>query len=425
MRTQEAVSAAARAGELDAALAALYGTEGVTSGAERLATLAERHAARFGARGVAAFSAPGRVELGGNHTDHQRGLVLAAAVSADILAVASPNDKAVVRIVSEGFPDTVIDLRSLAPRMDERGTTAALVRGCAAGIASRGGVPRGFDACMVSDVPSGGGLSSSAAFEVLTAGIFSALGEAGRFSPVDLAQIGQYAENVYFGKPCGLMDQCASASGGVVRIDFRDPGTPAPQRVPFDLAACGHALCAVDSGAGHADLTDEYAAIPAELAAVCAFFGKDVLREVDEAAFYENLPSLRAAAGDRAVLRAMHVFDENRRVAAEADALRAGDFAAFLRQVRASGDSSALYLQNVTPCGAVREQALAVALAVCRRALAGDGACRVHGGGFAGAALAFVPFGRLAVFRADVERVLGRGACRVLRPREQGFVRLA
>lgn len=371
------------------------------------------------------FSAPGRVELGGNHTDHQHGCVLAAAVDLETSADVRLTGGGSIRVLSEGYAPVEIPLRDLAPRPEECGTTAALVRGVAAAFAARGAALGGLEVHVRSDVAPGSGLSSSAAFEVLLARVLNALFCGGRLSPIELAQISQRAENVYFGKPCGLMDQCASASGGVVRIDFRDPGTPAPQRVPFDLAACGHALCAVDSGAGHADLTDEYAAIPAELAAVCAFFGKDVLREVDEAAFYENLPSLRAAAGDRAVLRAMHVFDENRRVAAEADALRAGDFAAFLRQVRASGDSSALYLQNVTPCGAVREQALAVALAVCRRALAGDGACRVHGGGFAGAALAFVPFGRLAVFRADVEHVLGRGACRVLRPREQGFVRLA
>ena len=424
MGTQDAVLAAAYAGELGAAFNALYGKKNVRAGAERLAALVKRHAARFGVRDVAVFSAPGRVELGGNHTDHQRGLVLAAAVSADILAVVSRNGENVVRIVSENFPDTVVDLRDLTPHTDERGKTAALVRGCAAGITSRGGVPCGFDACITSDVPAGSGLSSSAAFEVLTAGIFSTFGASGRFSPVELAQIGQYAENIYFGKPCGLMDQCASASGGVVRIDFRDPAEPEIERVPFDFEACGHTLCAVDSGADHVDLTAEYAAIPAELADVCAFFGKDVLREVDEAAFYENLPAMRAVAGDRAVLRAMHVFDENRRVAAEVETLQNGDFEKFLRLVNISGDSSACYLQNVTPCGAARKQALAVTLAVCRHALAGYGACRVHGGGFAGAALAFVPDKRLDVFRADVERTLGHGACRVLKIRAKGFSQL-
>lgn len=423
MDSREAVLAA-RGGKLDAVLGALYGADGCRAGGARLASLVRRHISCFGVQDLSAFSAPGRIELGGNHTDHQCGLVLAAAVGADILAVAAPNGKNVVHIVSEGFPDTVVDLRSLVPLERERGTTAALVRGCAAGAARRGAEPGGFDACVVSDVPSGGGLSSSAAFEVLIAGIFNVFFAGGRFSPVELAQIGQFAENAYFGKPCGLMDQCASASGGVVQIDFRDPALPVLERVPFEFAACGHTVCAVDSGASHADLTEAYASIPAELAAVCAFFGKTVLREVEEAAFYENLPALRAAAGDRAVLRAVHVYDENRRVAAEAEALRAGDFAAFLRLVRASGDSSALYLQNVTPHGAAREQALALTLAVCRRALGGRGACRVHGGGFAGAALAFVPDDLLDTFRAEVERVLGRGACRLLRQRTPGFMQI-
>ncbi len=424
MDTQETLCTAVQKGEWDTTLASLYGKENVSSARERLTSLAKRHMARFGAHDVAVFRAPGRVELGGNHTDHQRGLVLAASVSADILAVVSRNTEPLVRIVSEGFPDTTVSLQNLALRADERGTTAALVRGCAAKVATYGRLC-GFDACATSDVPSGSGLSSSAAFEVLTAGILAALGKTEPLSPVALAQIGQYAENRYFGKPCGLMDQCASAAGGVVRIDFSAPSAPEIVRVPFDFSACGYVVCTVDSGAGHEDLTECYASIPEELGRVCAFFGKNVLREVEEDAFYKNLPALRAEAGDRAILRAMHVFDENRRVIAETEALCTGDFAAFLRLVQASGESSSLYLQNITPCGAEREQALAVTLAICRRALAGRGACRVHGGGFAGAALAFVPEDRMETFRADVERVLGHGACRVLRLCEKGFTRLA
>ena len=411
-------------GELSGLLAPLYGADGCIFAGKRLRMLVQQYEERFGGHEISVFSAPGRVELGGNHTDHQRGRVLAASVSTDVLAVAAPNGENVVRIVSEGFPDTVVDLADLTPHPEEFGTTAALVRGCAAGMVERGIVPGGFNACMTSDIPSGGGLSSSAAFEVLTAGILNRFFAESRFSPVHLAQIGQYAENVYFGKPSGLMDQCASAVGGVVQIDFRCPEAPEIETVPFDFENCGYTVCAVDSGASHADLTAEYAAIPEDLAHICAFFRKNVLREVDETQFYENLPALRAAAGDRAVLRAMHVFDENRRVTAEAAALRAGDLPAFLRLVCDSGDSSALFLQNITPCGAARDQALALTLALCRRALDGRGAYRVHGGGFAGSALVFVPNDRLDEFRATVEHTLGSGACRVLRIRAKGFAQL-
>lgn len=424
MVTQKMLCRAVRNGEWDKTFTELYGKENISVARARFITLAERHAERFGMREVAVFRAPGRVELGGNHTDHQHGLVLAASVSADILAVVSCNGEQTVRVISEGFPDTAVVLKDLEPREEERGSTAALVRGCAAGMAQRGRMPHGFDACITSDIPAGSGLSSSAAFEVLIAGMLAAFDGGGTLLPVTLAQIGQYAENVYFGKPCGLMDQCASAAGGVVQIDFAVPSSPDITAVPFDIAACGYVVCAIDSGAGHAELTDAYAPIPEELAHISAFFGKTVLREVEEAAFYKNLPVLRKVAGDRAVLRAMHVFEENHRVLAEVRALQESNFPAFLQLVCASGESSALYLQNITPCGAVREQALAFTLAVCRRALSGGGACRVHGGGFAGAALAFVPSGQLETFRTDVERMLGYDACRVLRLCDRGFVRL-
>lgn len=363
------------------------------------------------------FSAPGRVELGGNHTDHQHGCVLAAAIdlvtSADVRLTGGDT----LRVYSEGYAPVEIALGDLTPHAEERGTTAALVRGIAAEFAARGAALTGFEAQIRSDVAPGSGLSSSAAFEILLGRILNALFFGGQLSPVELAQIGQRAENRYFGKPCGLMDQLASSVGGLVFIDFADPARPAVERVGFDFSRCGYALCIVSCGADHANLTAKYAAIPDELARVCAVFGKNVLREVSEEVFYAHLPDVRAAAGDRAALRAMHVYDENRRVRAETEALRTGDFAQFLRLVNASGDSSWEYLQNITPAGTAARQDMAFTIALCRRLLGGRGAVRVHGGGFAGTALAFVPEQLLPSFTAELERILSPGCCQALRVR--------
>ncbi|MEG1850125.1 MAG: galactokinase family protein, partial [Oscillospiraceae bacterium] len=307
----------------------------------------------FGSPPQALFSAPGRTELGGNHTDHQHGRVLAASINLDIIAAVAPNRSGMVRVQSEGYPMDVVDLCELAPRSEESNHSASLVRGVVArfsalGCPLQGG---GFDAYTLSKVPGGSGLSSSAAFEVLVGTILNELFWQGRATPVEIAQIGQYAENVYFGKPCGLMDQAACSVGGVVAIDFADNAHPAVQQIDFDLAATGHALCILDSGAGHADLTAEYAAITDELGAVCRCFGKSVLREIPEAQFMARLPEVRRAVGDRAVLRALHIYGENERAHAQADALRTGDFTRFLALSRESGRSSSLYLQNVTPTG--------------------------------------------------------------------------
>ena len=359
------------------------------------------------------FSAPGRVELGGNHTDHQHGCVLAAAVDLEMRAAVTPNHDGVIRIFSQGFAPVEVALGDWTPRPEERNTTAALVRGMAAQFIRRGAVLTGLDMRVTSQVPVGSGLSSSAAFEVLLGRVFSGLCCGGSVSPEDIARMGQTAERDYFGKPCGLMDQMASSVGGLVYMDFADPVHPAMERIDCDLGASGYGLFIVDSGADHADLTADYAAIPAELEQVCRVFGAEVLRQVDETEFYRRLPAVRAAAGDRAALRAIHVFDENRRAAAEAEALRKGDFPAFLALVNASGASSWQYLQNVTS-GDPRQQALAVTLAVCRRALGGQGAVRVHGGGFAGTALAFVPDDRREMFRRTVEQTLGADKCRLL-----------
>ena len=359
------------------------------------------------------FSAPGRVELGGNHTDHQHGCVLAAAVDLEMRAAVTPNHDGVIRVFSQGFAPVEVALGDWTPRPEERNTTAALVRGMAAQFIRRGAVLTGLDVRVTSQVPVGSGLSSSAAFEVLLGRVFSGLCCGGSVSPEDIARMGQTAERDYFGKPCGLMDQMASSVGGLVYMDFADPVHPAMERIDCDLGASGYGLFIVASGADHADLTADYAAIPAELEQVCRVFGAEVLRQVDETEFYRRLPAVRAAAGDRAVLRAIHVFDENRRAAAEAEALRKRDFPAFLALVNASGASSWQYLQNVTS-GDPRQQALAVTLAVCRHALGGQGAVRVHGGGFAGTALAFVPDDRREMFRRTVEQTLGTDKCRLL-----------
>ena len=359
------------------------------------------------------FSAPGRVELGGNHTDHQHGCVLAAAVDLEMRAAVTPNQDGVIRVFSQGFAPVEVALGDWTPRPEERNTTAALVRGMAAQFIRRGAALTGLDMRVTSQVPVGSGLSSSAAFEVLLGRVFSGLCCGGSVSPEDIARMGQTAERDYFGKPCGLMDQMASSVGGLVYMDFADPVHPAMERIDCDLGANGYGLFIVDSGADHADLTADYAAIPAELEQVCRVFGAEVLRQVDETEFYRRLPAVRAAAGDRAALRAIHVFDENRRAAAEAEALRKGDFPAFLALVNASGASSWQYLQNVTS-GDPQQQALAVTLAVCRRALGGQGAVRVHGGGFAGTALAFVPDDRREMFRRTVEQTLGVDKCRLL-----------
>ena len=353
--------------------------------------------------------------------------MLAAAVDLDVLAAASPNQSGMIRVQSEGYPLLVVDLAELSPRPEEANTSAALIRGVAARLAALGCPLQGagLDAYVVSNVPGGSGLSSSAAFEVLVGAMLSGLFWPGRCSPVEIAQIGQHAENVYFGKPCGLMDQTASSVGGVVAIDFADPARPQVEQIPLDFAATGHALCILDSGAGHADLTAEYAAITDELRAVCRCFGREVLREVPEEAFLAELPRVRGAAGDRAALRAFHFYAENRRAGEQAQALKNGDFDAFLALVRDSGRSSALYLQNVVPTGQTAHQELLLTIALCERILNGRGAVRVHGGGFGGTAQAFVPVDLLAEFQARTEAVLGAGSCHVLSIRPAGGVRLA
>jgi galactokinase len=410
---------------LEAAVASLYGGAAAAAQRERYRGLLRGLEETFGHReDIAVFSAPGRTEIGGNHTDHQHGKVLAGSVNLDVIAAVTPNGEDVIRVKSEGFPLFAVELGDLSVREEERNTSAALVRGVAAWFKGHGCTLEGFDAYLTSNVLKGSGLSSSAAFEVLIGNILNDLFFDGKCTAVELAQIGQYAENVYFGKPSGLLDQMAASVGNMVTIDFADNANPVVERVDFDFASNRHALCIVDSGADHADLTDEYAAVTRELKEVCACFGKNVLREVPETDFFAALPALRRKCGDRAVLRAIHVYDENSRVDGQVGALRRGDFEAFLMHIRDSGLSSWRLLQNVVPAGYTHHQEVAFALSMAERLLDGRGACRVHGGGFAGTIQAFVPLDMLDAFKAGMERVLGDGACHVLSIRPVGGVRL-
>lgn len=388
-----------------------------------IADLAARFTAYFAKAPQCFFSAPGRTELGGNHTDHQHGLVLAAAVDLDVRAAVAANDLNSIRVFSEGYPLCTVTLPAGAPLPGEYGSSTALIRGVAARFAQLGKKVCGFDAYVASDVHPGSGLSSSAAFEVLMGVILNHLGDCGLTAP-EIAEIGQYAENVYFGKPCGLMDQMTSAVGGVISIDFADPKQPRVTPIAFDLDAHGYALCIVNTGADHVDLTNAYVAIPAELREISHYFGKEYLRDVAEADFFRSLQTLRKQCGDRAVLRAIHVFEENRRVLRQIAALERNDLTHFLAQVDASGRSSWTYLQNVIPEGQNRCQELALALALAQRLLDGHGACRVHGGGFAGTIQAFVPLTRLSDFSAGMEAVFGKGCCRKLSIRPIGGILL-
>ncbi len=381
-------------------------------------------AAAFGGVPERYFSAPGRTEIGGNHTDHQRGRVLAAAVNLDTVAAVRLNGTDQIRILSEGYPLYEVNVKELTQKESEINTSPALIRGVAARFVQLGCDVKGFDAYCESTVLPGSGLSSSAAYEVLIGTIINHLFFDAKVSQAEVAQIGQYAENVFFGKPCGLMDQTASAVGNLVTIDFFDKENPKIEPLEFDFASCGHALCIIDTRASHADLTDEYAAIPNEIKAVCAHFGKEVLTQIDEKDFFAAIPVLREKCGDRAVLRAVHFYQENARVPMQVDALEQGDFETFLKLIKESGYSSYMYLQNVIPAGYKEHQDVALALAMCEHFLEGRGAFRVHGGGFAGTVQAFVPFEILDRFVAGMDSILGEGACHVLSIRPQGGVEM-
>lgn len=411
--------------EYDGAFARIYTNRDIAAQKERYLRVAEAFEKLFGTdREISVFSAPGRTEVCGNHTDHNHGKVLAAGVNLDAVAIAAKNDDNVVRVKSEGYDMDVVDLSNLGVVPKEKGRSSALVRGVCAAFKQRGYNVGGFDAATASDVLSGSGLSSSAAFEVLLGTMLNHLYNDGRVDAVEIAQIAQYAENEYFGKPCGLMDQMACSVGGFVEIDFNDPASPIIRKTDFDFASCGHALCIVDTGGDHAGLTSEYAAVRSEMEKVAAHFGKKVLRDVDRDEFERSIAAVRAEAGDRAVLRAIHFYNENDRVEKQAQALSKGDFEAFKALVIESGYSSYMYNQNVFTCSKPSSQPLSLALALCSEILAGKGAFRVHGGGFAGTIQAFVPVECLDEFKEKICAVFGKKSCYVLNIRPEGGVKL-
>ena len=425
MRRGELLQALEGGGLLDR-LEPVYGAD-AAGAARRLADLTRGYAGVFPGgeeEDVRLFSVPGRTELGGNHTDHQWGRCLAGSVDMDTIACAAPNGTNMVRIQSRNHRMAEVSLDDLSVHPAETGSSVSLVRGVAARLREMGCAVGGFNAYTTTRVLRSSGLSSSAAFEVMVGTIMNHLFCGGVLTPLQLAQVGQYAENVYYGKPCGLMDQLACASGGVIAIDFADPAAPSLRQVQVDLEREGYALVIVDAGAGHADLTEEYAAIPREMGAVAACLGRERLGQATYEQFLEELPRVRSACGDRALLRAMHFFQDDRRAAEQCGALERGDLPAFLRLVRRSGRSSFMNLQNVITCRDSREQPLAVLLALAEELLEGEGACRVHGGGFAGTIQAFVPLDRVERFTQGMEALTGAGSCHVLSIRGTGAAQL-
>lgn len=422
MANQQELKTMLTSGAMDERLRRVYVTdEEIKAQYARYTAVIDAFSELFsGERDIHLFSAPGRTEVGGNHTDHNHGRVLAAGINLDAIAAAAKNDDNVVRVKSEGYPMDVVDLSDLSVQPSETGHSPALVRGVCQGFLNYGYKIGGFDAATASRVLSGSGLSSSAAYEVLVGTMLNYLYNDGKVDAVTIAKIAQYAENEYFGKPCGLMDQTACSVGSFVTIDFNDPQNPEIKEVKFDFAACGHALCIVDTKGSHSDLTDEYGFIREEMESVAQYFGKKVLREVPEAEFYGEIASVRKRVGDRAVLRAMHFYADNARVLKEVDALRSGDFEAFKQYILASGNSSYMYNQNVFSVKKPQEQPVSLALAISQRVLEGRGAWRVHGGGFAGTIQAFVPLDLLEIYKSEIERVFGEGACYVLSIRPVG-----
>lgn len=415
-------------GKLDARLSGLYGVAGADLAPYRArlmhaldAFLAEFPQYCNGENTpVQLFSVSGRTELGGNHTDHQNGCVLAAGVSLDIIAVATPIKENTITVKSEGYPADCISLADLHIHEDECGTSAALIRGTAALFEKRDIQVGGFVAYTTSSVLKGSGLSSSAAFEVMIGTICNHFYAADALTLETLAIIAQNVENQYFGKPCGLMDQMACALGGVVAIDFADPAKPQWQQVTLHFAKEGYAFCIIDTGGDHADLTEDYAAIPAEMKSVARQLGADVLRNTDENDFWQKLPAIRQVCGDRAVMRAIHFYGDNKRVPMQIAALSDGRFADYLAMVTESGRSSLVNLQNIYSCHKPQQQAVSVTLALCEKFLGGKGAYRVHGGGFAGTVQAYVPIAECDAFCAAINAVLGENACYVLNIRAEG-----
>jgi galactokinase len=414
-----------KANRFDAVFEDLYGKESIAAQKERYIGAILAFCAKFGEdRDIGIYSVPGRTELCGNHTDHNNGLVMAASVNLDSLAVAAKNDSNVIHILSKGFPEDIIaDLANLSPDKEEFGKSSAIARGVAVGIINHGGDSGGFDAYITSDVLQGSGLSSSASFEVCIGVIINHTYNGGRFSSIELGRIGQYSENVYFGKPSGLQDQLACAVGGVITINLADPSKPEVANMEFDLEKFGLKLIITDTRGSHADLTEEYAAIRAEMESVAAVFGKKVMNEVDPEEFFLRAAEVREKTCDRAVLRALHFFGENLRVPKLAEAIRDERIEDILGLIVESGHSSFEYNQNAYPRSAINQE-IPVALAISQSILAGRGAWRLQGGGFAGTIQAFVPFDLVTGYCEILNRVFGEGACNVLTVRRAGCIKV-
>lgn len=426
MQNIEQIRASLLAGEMDERLREVYVDESrIDYNRARIVGALDRFRELFPEEDlVELYSAPGRSEVCGNHTDHQNGCVLATSINLDAVAVVSKTEDGMIRLVSGEYPMETIDTADLTKQESELNTTTALIKGVAAGLARRGYTLGGFKAFVTSDVLMGAGMSSSAAFESLVGTILSWLYNEGKVSSIEIAQIGQYAENVYFGKPCGLMDQMACSVGGMVAIDFADKANPVVCPVKIDFEKAGLSLCIVDTKGSHADLTPDYAAVPEEMKQIARAFGKEHLREVPEEAFYEKLSDLWKETSGRSVLRAIHFYEEQKRVAGAVSALQEGDYEGFLRQIQASGNSSAKFLQNIYSPKQVNSQNVTVALAVSESILRDRGVCRVHGGGFAGTIQAFVKNEAVAEYKSRIERVFGADSCHVLKVRPLGGIRM-
>ena len=414
-------------GELNATFTTLYGKENVENAKARYLGAIDEFIKLYGTElDVSLFSVAGRSELSGNHTDHNKGCVVAASISLDIIAVAAPTATSTVRVKSEGFDEDVVDISEYtAPVEAKYGSSESIIAGMCAGLKANGHNTGGFVAYTTSNVLKGSGLSSSAAFEDMIGTIESYLYNDGKVDNVEISKLAQWAENKFFGKPCGLMDQVACAVGGIVAIDFADTKNPVITPIDFDMTAAGYNLCIVNTGGNHADLTDDYASVPTEMKSVAAHFGKAVLREVDEADVISAIPALREKCGDRAIMRALHFFEENKRVAKQKAALESGDIDTFFENVKASGRSSFCYLQNVYTTKNVSEQGLSLALCIAEKILSDKKAAwRVHGGGFAGTIQAFVPTETVAEYKAAMDAAFGNGACIVLGIRPIGATKI-
>lgn len=427
MKRIEELKKAIAAGELDERLAQIYvDRERVPYNRDRYIKALDTFAELFGDSEVAIYSAPGRSEVCGNHTDHQNGHVLATSINLDAIAIVAPRQDGIIELVSDDMPKEVIELDNICHEKELEGTTTALIKGVVAGIRDYGFNIGGFTAYVTSDVLMGAGMSSSAAFESLIGTILSGLYNDMKVSSVDVAKIGQFAENVYFGKPCGLMDQMACAVGGLIYIDFLDKEKPVIKQVPADFEAHQYSLCIVDTKGSHADLTDDYAAIPVEMKSVAAFFGKELLSQVAEEEFISRVGEMRDSGkiNDRAVLRALHFYTEQDRVAEGVAALEAGEFDHFLQVIKRSGDSSSKLLQNIYSAKNPLVQNVTVALGFTEKFIGDNGVCRVHGGGFAGTIQAFVKNAAVAEYKKNIESIFGEGSCHVLKVRPYGGIKV-